>query len=168
MRRLNPSKISRKHPGRITHFQLKHWLEDSNLSVDDFIVLMGISRAMANEWLFDYKVQQVPVWARYLISYISQDLHGHSRRRIPCRCGCGEKTYKSVVSGEWCLFLPGHSPIAKVNSWKAGRYAPQVRLPMGFCPTCQTVLTSGLFKGSLGEKVGQFCEKCGLTHMLAE
>lgn len=146
-------------------------MSDNNLFAKSFYPLIGVSKGAIISWRSTVNHKVPPRWARILFTYVQRELNGNAKRAILCRCACGGKTFKSILTGQWNLFLPGHSPAAKQSSWRFGKKDPIVNLPLPCCVRCHGPLTEGEIqkKGvkSFAKKV-QLCKNCGFIHYLAE
>ena len=157
---------------RLTRDKLNAWMDDNNLSTPEASRLMRYNRRHIVRWRAG---ASIPEWVLPMMTYIARDLSNNAKRAILCRCGCGHKTSRNFLTGQFDLYLPGHSPIARLRpSHDAHRkyplpqrlYPVRTNPPLQACPECEGLMLEGKFEKADGTCVaGQQCGLCGYQYL---
>lgn len=155
---------------RMTPHQFRHWLDDNGVSGPMFCKLTGITSKWFYEVVKPKSFVKLSRRMTILMIYAHKELAKGEKGVLLCRCGCGEPTYRSHLTGYMNLYLPEHSKVFQRGLQRNQRAMAQSAAPLSECPSCKTPLRQGTFRMPKDFKmmVGKLCERCGFKQLIRE
>ena len=159
---------------RLTSFQLNTWLDDNGISQIKLATLTGYHLRGSAQMCARRPVKgrrHPPARMTAILTLLHRDMTRDSRTALLCRCGCGEYTHRSHLTGCFNLYLPDHSKMSKFRkSIREGmaRKAGQTIKPLTDCTECFQPLKRAMVISKKGKKkrAARVCAKCGFKQDL--